>query len=189
MKYFFLFLIMFLSNQVFADGFYFGPGIGYSRFVNDRLKSYDAVSAGPRFGVVGGYHFGVVALESFYNQANTKTNEKKFQDNKYVFHAKMTSFGIVGKYFINYFHLRGGFAFHSFDMSVTTYPGGAQVQDQAVLDEFGASGKNKYYGPLFGFGVDFPLGSITPYGVLTSYQLSGTSADIMELELGLKISI
>lgn len=189
MKILFFLLLICFSTTASAVGYYIGPGIGYSRFVNDQLKSYDAVSAGPRFGVTGGYNFGTVALESFYNSANTKTNDRTFNGNKYIFHAKMKSFGIVGKFFINFFHIRFGYALHHFDMSVTSYPDGGAVHDPAVLGEFGANGKNKYNGPLFGFGADFPIGMVAPYAVITSYQLGGTNADIMEIEFGLKINL
>lgn len=189
MKRFFLFLCLLVSSNAMAVGFYFGPGFGYGRFLNDQLKGFDAVSSGPRLGATVGYNFGQIALESFYNSMNTKTNETRYNDQRYVFHAKINSFGAIAKYFIEIFHIRAGFAYHTFNLSVTSYPDGAMIQDQAVLDAFGANGKHTYYGPLFGFGIDLPVGAITPYVVATSYQLNGTTADIMELELGIKISL
>lgn len=193
MKYFLIsFILLITAVQAVAQskstGFYAGPGIGYSRYVNDQLKGKSAVAAGPRFGIVGGYNFGEVALESFYNSTKTKTNEKEFEGNKYVFHADMKSFGILGKYFIHLMHIRLGYAIHNFNFAVTSYPSGALVEDIRVKEDFGATGKNRYYGPLFGIGADFPIGPLSPYVVITSYQLNNTNADIMELELGLKIS-
>lgn len=187
MKYFLLLLLL-VTGKAYAVGFYAGPGIGYSRYVNDQLKRKSAVSAGPRFGIVGGYNFGQVALESFYNTTKTKTNEKEFEGAKYVFHADMTSFGILGKYFIHLMHIRFGYAVHNFNYAVTSYPSGAVVEDTRVKEDFGATGKSRYYGPLFGLGADFPIGALSPYVVITSYQLNSTNSDIMELELGLKIS-
>lgn len=187
MKYFFVLLFL-LSGKAYAVGFYAGPGIGYTRYLNDRLKVYDAVAAGPRFGIIGGYNFGQMALESFYNTANTKTNEEKFEDGRYVFHAKLQSMGLLAKYFINLFHIRFGYAVHTFDYSITSYPDGSIVENQRVKEEFGATGKTRFHGPLFGLGVDFPIGALSPYVVITSYQLNNTNSDIMEIELGLKIS-
>lgn len=180
------FLFLF-STSAFSQ-WYFGPGIGYSRYINPTLKSKDAVSSGSRLGGIVGYKYLLLAFESFYNRAKTKTDPLNFEDQKYVYHADIASYGALMKYFMGLAHVRFGYSFHKFKTSISQSPSGAAVDDQRVKTEFGVSDIN-YHGPLFGIGLDFPLGPIAPYGVITSYQLNNTEADIMEIEIGLKISL
>jgi hypothetical protein len=184
-----LLLTLFYFNPTQAQ-IYFGPGIGFSRFTNDRLNSYSQVSSGPRFGGVLGYHIpsSPLAVETFYNYTNTKTSELKFNNSKYVYHAKIQSFGLVGKYFIGMIHFRLGYGFHQFNTYVTDFLTGTEQNNPTIESEFGVIGKKFYSGPLFGAGLDLPLGSIKPYVVLTSYQLNSTNSDIFEFEAGLKFS-
>jgi hypothetical protein len=184
---FFSFLFYFIPSQA---QIYFGPGIGYSRFTNDRLNSYSQVSSGPRFGGVLGYQIpsAPIAFETFYNYTSTKTNELKFNNSQYVYHAKIQSFGLIGKYFIGTFHFRLGYGFHQFDTYVTDFLTNTLQNDPTLNAEFGVIGKKLYSGPLFGAGLDLPLGTIKPYIVLTSYQLNATNSDIFEFEGGLKFS-
>jgi hypothetical protein len=186
----FAFFFVFLYFKPVQAQVYFGPGIGYSRFTNDRLNSYSQVSSGPRFGGVLGYHVpsSPIAAETFYNYTNTKTNELKYNNSQYIYHAKIQSFGLIGKYFIGTFHFRLGYGFHQFDTFVTDFLTGTQQNNPTIDSEFGVIGKKFYSGPLFGAGLDLPFGAIKPYIVLTSYQLNSTNSDIFEFEAGLKFS-
>ncbi|MFZ4714182.1 MAG: hypothetical protein ACOYL6_10735 [Bacteriovoracaceae bacterium] len=189
-KKFILTFFLFLSTQSVWAQWYYGPGIGYSRFSNDRIKTYDQVSAGPRFGALVGFHLtpSPIAAEVFYNYTSTKTDELKYNSGRYVYHAKYQTLGFVGKYFIEMFHVRLGYAFHHFNTFITDYVTGGPVTNSAIDQEFGVVGKKFYSGPLFGAGMDIPLGTLTPYIVVTSYQLNSSNSDIFELEGGLKFS-
>lgn len=182
---FFILIFLFISQSALAQ-WYFGPSLGYSRYVNEKLNNYDQVSSGPRYGASVGYKYVDAALETFYHYTKTKTDELQFNNTKYIFHANMQSYGLMGKYFVGIFHVRLGFAVHHFNSYVKNFNTDTIDETATVMKEFGAEGKKTYYGPLFGAGIDAPLEPVTPYIVFTSYQLNGTPADIFETEIGVK---
>ncbi len=184
-----LFFLALLSNQALAQ-LYFGPGIGYARYSTEKLDASDLVSAGPRYGFIAGYHFQPlpVALEGFYNYYKLKTDKIDWPQNgeQYVYHSNIKSGGILGKYFFGNGHVRLGYAIHGFNTYIINPRTGHNANNRDVELKYGVEGKRTYSGMLFGAGYDIPLQFISPYIVLTSYQLNNTTSDIFEIELGLK---
>jgi hypothetical protein len=189
MKFLVLLISLTVSHLVQAQ-VYVGAGLGYARYSTEKLDAKDVVAAGARYNFLVGYNFQPlpVALEVFYNMYNLTTD--RFYSNEageyYVYHAKIKSGGLLGKYFFGNAHARLGFAFHRFNTFLVNSNTGTLAYNQTVATEYGVEGEKNHRGILFGAGYDLPLQFVTPYVVLNSYQLNNTTADIFEIELGLK---
>lgn len=183
------FFFLFLTTNAFA-GFYFGPGVAKSRYMNDRIKSYGTHASGHGYSFHGGYRWPEVALETFYHRLVTRTDSMQFRgDQRYLLYAKNNSYGVLGKYFLKTFHFRFGYAFHHLDLTLKPDTPGPEIEDPILWNEFGSTEKNKMGGTLFGVGIEFPLKQIAPYFVATSYQMSSSNTTFIEFEFGLHIKI
>jgi hypothetical protein len=184
MKYF-LFFILFLSQNAFAQA-YFGTGLGYTRYTFERgdLNSEDAF--GPTFALKWGYRFDSIGVEPFLNYTKAKSSNIIINSEKYIHNAKIYSLGFKVFYQIEFLQLFLGYAIHQFNSYVTNDSSGSIVTNSEINSLAGAKGNQLYFGPIFGMALEMQNTSVAPYVSFTSQQLNAPNASLFDAEMGLK---
>lgn len=185
------------SFSAFAKGsfssgqrFYVGTSIAKPRYYNERIQSYGTRGTGHAYSFHGGFKNSGMALEGFVHVLNTRTEPMQYRgDQRYYLRAKSFSYGALTKLYMRSFNFRFGYAFHHFDLQLKPDTAGPEIEDPLLSSEFGETEKNRLRGPLFGVGMDLPIGFITPYFAATAYQISKSKTNFIEFAFGLNFSI